>query len=231
MSVKIQTNTAMNTGHRKVILLLASILGFTFLFLLTILHFLKPEFDPTWRLISEYEIGRFGWLMRFAFFCWGGGFILLSISIWRYLETLGGKIGTWWLLIISIALFGAGIFAPQPITDIVRGTSDKLHTLCGTIMIFTFPIASTMLAFNLSKRQAKRNSQKQLVWATLLVWFGIFVFFYSMIFYLTQAKTRAYGPDILIGLPNRFMVLTYTIWLIVVARLLLKTDKNEVSNA
>ena len=30
-----------------------------FLALLILLHVLKPEFDPTWRMISEYEIGRF----------------------------------------------------------------------------------------------------------------------------------------------------------------------------
>jgi hypothetical protein len=29
-----------------------------FLALLILLHVLKPEFDPTWRMISEYEIGR-----------------------------------------------------------------------------------------------------------------------------------------------------------------------------
>ena len=40
-----------------------------FLGLLALLHFLKPELDPAWRMISEYEIGRFGWMMRLAFFC------------------------------------------------------------------------------------------------------------------------------------------------------------------
>lgn len=217
----------MKTNNRNTILSVASFLGITFLFLLTILHLLEPEFDPTWRVISEYEIGKFGWLMRLAFFCWGGGFLLLTISLWNTLETLGGKIGKWWLLIISIALFGAGIFVPQPITDIVRGTTDKLHGLCGALMIFTLPIASTIIAFNLSKQQTNRKSRKQLFWITLLVWVGIITFFYSMIFYLKQAKTRAYGPDVLIGLPNRFMVVTYTIWLIVVARLLILTNNNE----
>jgi hypothetical protein len=31
-------------------------------------HFLKPEFDPSWRMVSEYAIGRWGWVMQLAFF-------------------------------------------------------------------------------------------------------------------------------------------------------------------
>jgi hypothetical protein len=30
---------------------------------LFLLHFLKPELDPVWRMISENEFGRFGWLI------------------------------------------------------------------------------------------------------------------------------------------------------------------------
>ena len=39
----------------------------TFLVLLAALHFIKPEFDPLWRMISEYAIGDFGWVMMLAF--------------------------------------------------------------------------------------------------------------------------------------------------------------------
>jgi len=30
----------------------------TFVVLLAALHVLEPEFDPSWRFISEYELGR-----------------------------------------------------------------------------------------------------------------------------------------------------------------------------
>jgi hypothetical protein len=215
----------LNTYNVKTKAIVVSFLGATFLYLLAILHFLEPEFDPTWRLISEYELGKFGWIMRLAFFCWGGGFLFLTISLWNTLETRGGNIGKWWLLIISIALFGAGIFAPQPITDEVRGTIDKVHSVCGAIMIFTLPFASTIIAVHLSKQHRKMGSQQKFFWVTLFVWVGMIVFLYSMVFYSKQAKTRAYGPDVLIGLPNRFMVLTYTVWLIAVARLLALRNK------
>ena len=37
-----------------------------FLVLLAALHFIKPELDPSWRMVSEYEIGRYGWVMVLA---------------------------------------------------------------------------------------------------------------------------------------------------------------------
>jgi len=60
---------------------LSIVFAIVFLFLLLLLHFLKREFDPSWRMISEYEIGHFGWLMRLAFFCWGASVLLLLIAI------------------------------------------------------------------------------------------------------------------------------------------------------
>jgi hypothetical protein len=37
------------------------------------LHVLKPDLSPTWRMVSEYEIGRHGWIMQIAF-------VLLAVS-------------------------------------------------------------------------------------------------------------------------------------------------------
>lgn len=37
-------------------------LALAFVCLLFSLHVLKPDFDPAWRWISEYEIGRVGWI-------------------------------------------------------------------------------------------------------------------------------------------------------------------------
>ncbi len=38
-----------------------------FLVLLAALHLLKPEYGPSWRMISEYAIGQNGWIMTLAF--------------------------------------------------------------------------------------------------------------------------------------------------------------------
>ena len=41
--------------------------GVLFVLLLGSLHLLEPEFNSSWRFLSEYELGKFGWLMRLAF--------------------------------------------------------------------------------------------------------------------------------------------------------------------
>ena len=60
---------------------------------LIVLYFLEPEFNPP-HLISEYELGRFGWLMSLAFFCLGMGSLCLLGALWSDLQTKGGHLST-----------------------------------------------------------------------------------------------------------------------------------------
>lgn len=50
------------TGSRLAFALIMA--GALFVFLLSSLHMLQPEFDPTWRFISEYALGGYGWMMH-----------------------------------------------------------------------------------------------------------------------------------------------------------------------
>ena len=38
-----------------------------FVVLLLLLHVVRSELDPSWHFISEYEIGKHGWIMQAAF--------------------------------------------------------------------------------------------------------------------------------------------------------------------
>jgi hypothetical protein len=189
-----------------------------FLAILILLHFLKPELDPTWRMISEYEIGRFGWMMRLAFFCWGASVLTLFIAVWSSLNSPGGIIGRWWFVLIVLALFGAGIFKTDPITEITNNPVNTLHTLCGAIVILTFPTAATLVKNSLLQNSAWMAAQGQLTFGTFLIWFGMISFFASIIISrMIHASTERIGPKVYLGWPNRFMVITYVVWLMIVA--------------
>jgi hypothetical protein len=193
-------------------------LSAAFLAILFLLHFLEPELDPSWRMISEYEIGRFGWMMRLAFFCWGGSVLALVIALWPSLRTLGGIIGRRWLLLIVVALFGAGIFVTQPITEDATTTAHVLHTLAGAIVILTFPIAASLVGRSLSRNEEWSGPKRQILWMTLLVWFAVIAYFSSII--ISNLITPGAGngsPEVYQGWPNRFMVVVYVFWLITVA--------------
>src|SRR5262245_58805908 len=41
--------------------------------LVAVLHAIEPEFDPSWRMLSEYAIGHHGWVMALAFLSLGIG--------------------------------------------------------------------------------------------------------------------------------------------------------------
>ena len=194
------------------------VFGILFIVILTLLHFLKPELNPVWRMISEYEIGRFGWMMRLAFFCWGGSVLTLLITIWGSLNSTGGIIGRWWFALIVLALFGAGIFKTDPITEITNSRENTLHTLCGAIVILTFPIAGTLVKNSLLQNNAWAAAQGQLTFGTFLIWFGMVAFFASIIISrMIDPSAERVGSKIYLGWPNRFMVLTYVIWLMIVA--------------
>ncbi len=188
-----------------------------FFILLITLHFLEPEFDPSWHWISEYELGRYGWMMSLAFFLWGGGALALLVTIWHSLPTTGGHIGRWWLLLIAIALLGAGVFITDPITDTTPSPAGVLHSLCGMFTILTFPIMATLLARSLVRNPEWGSVKPLLSWITLLTWVGELAFWGSIIASSAIHHATGMGPQILAGWSNRFMVATYGIWLMAVA--------------
>ena len=184
-----------------------------------LLHFLKRELDPAWRMISEYEIGRHGWMMRLAFFSWGISVLALLIAIWPALQPIGGTIGRWWFLLIVLALFGAGIFKTDPITDQTSSPVNVIHKLCGTIVILTFPIAATIVVGNLLHHPQWAAYRGLLTQGTALTWIGMVTYFAAII----RARIKdpqageVGGPPINMGWPNRFNVVTYVIWIMIMA--------------
>jgi hypothetical protein len=135
-----------------------------FLILLAVLHFLEPEFNPP-HLISEYELGNFGFLMSFAFFCLGVGSLFLARAIWSDLRTKGGHLGRWWLLLIGIAYIGAGIFTPDPASFI----ESVLHGMFGIIVIFSSPVVFTLLMRSITRHEQWSPVSSVLTWMTVLI--------------------------------------------------------------
>jgi hypothetical protein len=172
-----------------------------FLINLILLHFMKRELDPAWRMISEYEIGRFGWMMRLAFFCWGASVLALLIAIWPYLQPASGTISRWWFVLIVLALFGAGIFKTDPITNDTRSLVNTIHKICGIIVILTFPIAATLAAGSRPHNRTWSDNHSLLIFATALAWVGMIAYFASII--ITRIKDPKAGapggPHVLMG--------------------------------
>ena len=187
-----------------------------FILILVLLHFLKRELDPKWRMISEYEIGKHGWLMRVAFISWGMSVLFLAIVLTQNASTFS-LLSTIWLSIIVIALFGAAVFITDPITDISKSVRNALHTICGAVVILTFPIIATVIAVMLS-RIVRHEQLLLLILVAALTWVGQIGFFASIrISQRLDPSAGRVGPTIYLGWPNRVMVLFYIVWICVIA--------------
>jgi Protein of unknown function (DUF998) len=201
VSAKNRTNTP--AGYASLVS------GIAFLLLLAVLHLLEPEFNSP-HLISEYELGNFGFLMSFAFFCLGMGSIFLARAVWSDLRTKGGHFGRWWLLLTGIAYIGAGIFPPDPASFV----ASRLHGICGLIVIFSSPIVFTLLGRSIVRHEQWSGASRMVTWMTMLTWLGLLSFYASILIFYGLAS----GSDtVVVGWMNRFMIVTYSAWLITVA--------------
>ena len=189
-----------------------------FSLLLVVLHVLKPEIEPSWRMISEYEIGRHGWLMRLAFVCWSASVVAVAAALWPYASFLGAAA----LVVVALGPLGAAVFATDPITTPPGATSveHRWHAYFGALFILGFPIAATLASWSTASSGLVAVRDAWPAWLWLLPWVGLAVFMGSAVALQRRAGGRA-GPDVPIGWPNRFMVLTYVAWIAVAASTIL----------
>ena len=59
---------------------LAIAAGGAVIVLLASLHILSPEFEPSWRAVSEYATGQYGWVLSLMFVSW-------AVSSWARAST------------------------------------------------------------------------------------------------------------------------------------------------
>src|SRR5687767_9036741 len=86
---------------------------------LLLLHFLSPEYDPSWRMISEYAMGKYKALLTAFFVLSAVCTMMLPFLLWSETVTLWSKIG-----LVLVFLSGVGA--------LMGGLFDLKHPLHGT---------------------------------------------------------------------------------------------------
>lgn len=202
----------------------------TFLVLLTALHSLKPELDPSWHVISEYAIGRYGFLMVLAFLTLAFSLVTLFIALRSHLRTIVGRIGLGLLLLSAAGMTIAGIFITDSITasESVRTMQGKLHEI-GALLDVT-PIATLFISLSLARNPAWFSVRRTLLWIAFLPLLGLIVFITSTAVMLPQ-NNGTFGPEVLIGWPNRFLIVTYCVWLMTIAWCAIRLHKQRKGEA
>lgn len=179
-----------------------------FLAILSLLHVLEPEFNPP-HLVSEYQLGRFGWLMSLAFFCLGTASLAIFAAARQGIHTRPGRFGIWGLVIIGVAYLCAGIFPPDPKWFV----GSLLHGIGGLVVIFGSPMVFTLVSKGFARNEASARAARQLIWMAALTWLSLFLFFGSIIAF----RSGPGSDSIVVGWTNRFLITTFVLWLLVMA--------------
>jgi len=190
----------------------------TFLALLTLLHFIKPEFDPSWNMISEYEIGQYGWVMQLAFLCVALSCVSLVVAIRSQAQTMGGWIGLALLLVAAIGMTIAAIGVTDPITTPKEEMTahGNLHALGFMLGVPSLTIAAVLVSLSLGRNPAWSPARRALLWTAHLPWVSLLAMIATLLVLLPRNGGK-FGPSVVIGWPNRLYMVACCAWLMTVA--------------
>jgi hypothetical protein len=183
-----------------------------FPFILTTLHFIKPDLKPSTTLVSEYAIKPRSWIMQVAFYCMAIGCFAFVLAAWSYASYIGLIL----LAVVGFGFAGAGIFITDP-AFIGKGgqtTSGKLHVFFAFLVIFLFPVMATIVSISLNGN---------LVWQSVHVWLFVLLglVWLSLVTFIIVSGLRVNNESAPVGYSERFLVAAYSIWLLVVSATLI----------
>ena len=189
--------------------------------LLASLHLLSPEFDPGWRMVSEYAFGHYGWVLSLMFLSWGISTWALALAIWSQVQTKAGKVGLWFLVASGLGEAMASVF------DVTHETG---HGIAGLLGVVGFPIAALLLSASLGRTETWNSVKKTLLWIANLSWISVVLLVATLIL-MTMQVAKANGGQLpkhapkslppgvlgLDGWANRLIVLSNCLWVLVIA--------------
>src|SRR5262245_32301015 len=136
-----------------------------FFILFVALHFIEPEFDPSWRFISEYQLGQYGWLMSIAFL----SLMVSAASLFLAVRSQIRKLGVYFELFIrgvdGPGLDLTGTFTSDWITTTTATTHGKVHTIAA-LLGGNISGAAYFLGWSLARNKAWASVRWSLVWIT-----------------------------------------------------------------
>jgi hypothetical protein len=185
---------------------------------LAILHVVSPEFQPSWRMVSEYANGRHRWLLAVMFAAWGVGSFALALALSPLTEGWLGRIGLAFLVLAGVGELMAAFF------DI----NHRLHGPAAMIGMPSLPIAAILLTFALRR---SGGAVAPPAWSMHITWISLVLMGAAMMLFM-RALTQA-GVDLsartgpltalpagvtpVVGWANRLVVAAYMQWVVLTA--------------
>ncbi|WP_186419484.1 DUF998 domain-containing protein [Bosea sp. CS1GBMeth4] len=190
---------------------------------LILLHVVSPEFEPSWRMVSEYANGRQGWLLAIMFFAWAAGSFALAGALWPLSASTLGLVGLGLLCLAGIGQAMGGLF------DI----NHKLHGPAAMIGIPALCAAAVVLTLALARQGgnvAPPLWSAHLPWLSFVAMLGALFLFFSalkgagvdMAAQIGPLQALPAGVSGYVGFANRALFLASYLWVVLAALAVLR---------
>lgn len=201
------------------------ILGAISLFSLAALHILSSEFKPSFRMVSEYALGKHKWLLTLFFISWGLCSIFFGLILWNIVTSYWAKFGVLFVLVTGVGAIMGGLFDVQ----------HKLHGLSAVIGVPFLPLGALLITYHLISKIEWRDDNLLLLLSTHSIWISFILMAVSMFLLFSTMKAAGIpiGPGqepltimpkgviALNGWANRLLVLSYILYPILTSKIIL----------
>jgi hypothetical protein len=183
---------------------------------LAALHILKPDLDPSRSMISQYALGRHGWVMALSFAAFAAASACLLAALVPAAPSLLGRIGLAFLLAASVGLAMAALFPMDPASTAREqmSFSGRMHGVAFMIGVPGQVLAVLLLSLALGKQTA--HAPLPLLALAAVVWLSLFVMIAILLMMGPGKPPNPNGPEFL-GWANRLLMVGYGAWLMVAA--------------
>ncbi|MEQ1569457.1 MAG: DUF998 domain-containing protein [Myxococcota bacterium] len=180
------------------------------------LHFVSPEFDPAWRMVSEYANGGYGWLLTVFFLGWAASSWAIAVALWSS--------GSW------VVRVGAALVALSGVGELMGGLFDVNHPWHGAAFALGVPTLAlgapiVGIALAVRDRAPLLGVASQAPWISV----GLMAGSFALVMSSAQAAGVALTPGepwgevppgvtAVMGWANRLLVASYLGWTALVAR-------------
>lgn len=206
----------------ELIATLSIIAGILSILCLLALHVVSPEFKPNWRMISEYAMGKYKWLLTLFFSFWSLSNLLVAYLLMQVVTTNAALIGVLLLAVSGIGALMGGMF------DIKH----KLHGLSFLLGVPTLPIGALIISYHLINQPPWNTNATLIIYAAHATWISVVIMAVTMMLLFSGFKKAgiAMGPNeeppkevpqgviAISGYANRILVLAYIFWVLVMAQ-------------
>jgi hypothetical protein len=190
-----------------------------FVILIVILHFQQPNLDPIGRTISEYILGKNGWLFIIASASIGIAALALFTSIVLLHPSSFPIIGLIFLFLFGLAMIVAAIiptdFMDPNAPELHLSTAGMIHASAGLLASISIAIAAPLISSWFQSINTTSQIIKLLPVIAIICDFAIII---ALITIFAQPITlRIFHRKSIYGLGERIGSLAFTLWLIITA--------------